>query len=114
MSRGIRIGDFRHRVDIQYPTLTPNSIGERVRAWATKATVWARVEPIRGRERMDAMQVQQEMSHRVVIRGGTVTVLPTDRIRFGTRILNIVAPPANREERDVEVEIMCVEEVPEP
>ena len=59
---------MRHRVTIEAPVDGVNEFGERVVTWSTVETVYAAVEPVRGREFFAAEQVQSEVSHRVVMR----------------------------------------------
>lgn len=49
-------GWLRHRVEIRVNTPTKNTVGEHVASWSTKQTVWASVEPLRGREQLEAAQ----------------------------------------------------------
>lgn len=86
--RGRPIGGLRDRVEIQSRGAPQNGYGEPVLAWATLATVWARVEPISGRETWQAQQAQADVTHRVTVR--TYPGL-TSKMRFllGGRVLNI-------------------------
>lgn len=65
---GLPAGKFDQRVTIQSKDVTRNSIGEEVVTWVAVAEVWARVEPIRGREWFAAAQMQDSTDHRVTIR----------------------------------------------
>lgn len=88
-----------------------NSFGEEVIGWVTAATVWASVEPLRGREYIEAKQGQVEVSHRVVMRFRE-GVGPEMRLRLaGGRVLEIesVINPLERGER---LELMCAERTP--
>lgn len=109
---GVRLnaGDLRHRITIQQPTsATANAYNERTDNWSTWATVWAKVEPLEGREAWAAAQAQSEVTHKVVLRYLS-GVTPRMRIVFGSRILQIVAVK-NIEERSRVVEIEAVEVV---
>lgn len=94
-------------MSIQSATETRNGYGEAVKTWSTVTTVWASVEPLRGRELFDAEQVQSEISHRVRVRySGSVT--PQNRLLFGSRVLEIQAV-INVNERNREMQLMCKE-----
>lgn len=56
----MRAGDLDRQITIEVPTETPNAIGEPIQSWAAFATVWAKVGPVRGRERFTADQVAAE------------------------------------------------------
>lgn len=106
----MRAGWLRHRVEVLEKVAGRDSFGAEVTAWATVATVWASVEPLRGREYIEAKQGQVEVSHRVVMRHW-LDVGPEMRLRLeGGRVLEIesVINPLERNER---LELMCREAV---
>ena len=106
----MRAGWLRHRVEILAKEASQNGFGEEVVTWVTAATVWASVEPLRGREYIEAKQGQVEVSHRVVMRWHE-GVGPEMRLRIaGGRVLEIesVINPLERNER---LELMCREAV---
>lgn len=45
-----RVGNLRERVTVQDYTTVDDGYGNQVPTWVDLATVWARVEPIKGRE----------------------------------------------------------------
>ena len=65
---GLPAGRFDQRVTVEAKTVTRSGIGEEVVSWSPVAEVWARVEPIRGREWFAAAQMQDATDHRVTIR----------------------------------------------
>jgi len=106
----MRAGWLRHRVEILAKEASQNTFGEEIVTWVTVATVWASVEPLRGREYIEAKQGQVEVSHRVVMRHW-LDVGPEMRLRLeGGRVLEIesVINPLERNER---LELMCREAV---
>ncbi len=64
------IGRLRHRLKIyDKGTITRNGVGEEIPAYdALVATVWGAVEPLSGREFLEANQVQADVTLRIVIR----------------------------------------------
>lgn len=64
----IAAGSLDQRITVQQKTLTPNAIGEDVFAWATFATLWARVMPLRGRDFIAANQEQHTLDARFLVR----------------------------------------------
>lgn len=56
------------RVSIQAVTQTSDGQGGFTESWTTSATVWASIEPLKGWERMQAMQVQTPVTHKLVMR----------------------------------------------
>lgn len=61
-------GLMSERITLQSKSVTRNSIGEEVVSWGTLAVVWARVEPLAGREFIAAGQMQATFDTRVTIR----------------------------------------------
>lgn len=100
-------GKLRHRVTIQSKAATRDTYGEEVIIWTTVATVWAAVEPLQGREYLEARQVTAEVSTRIIIRRRS-GILPEMRAVYGSRIYDILAVIEVDEARR-EMELMCQE-----
>lgn len=64
----MRAGRLNQRITIERVTETRGASGGITRAWATFATVWGRVMPLRGREFYAAQAVQAETDVKVEIR----------------------------------------------
>lgn len=62
------IGQMNRRVTIQSVTTTPDGSGGYTETLVDVATVWARVEPLLGREQIQAMQTDMERPHRFTMR----------------------------------------------
>ncbi len=106
----MRAGELRHRVTIQKEQgTTRNSKGELVPNWVDIVTVWAAVEPLKGREYFDAEQVQAEVTTRIRMRYHA-GVTPEMRIIYGTKEFDILSA-INIEEKDRELHLMCKESV---
>ena len=100
-------GRLNKRVTLQSATLARDGHGQAIETWSNVATVWAAIEPIRGREYFAAQQVSAETTHRVTIRHRS-GVSPQWRVVFGSRTFRIesVINPLEKNER---LELMCVE-----
>ncbi len=101
-------GKLRHRVTIQQlvagsPQQLPN--GEPDVTWTDYLTMWASVEPLRGRELMLAQQMQSEVDVRIRLRyrGGITADM---RVTFGGVNYDIKSV-ANIDLRNSELELMC-------
>lgn len=79
----MRAGRLRHRVALQSPTRSQNATGAVSTIWATYATVWAALEPMRAAEERTADQVQAQVTHKVTLRYNG-TLKPKDRILLST------------------------------
>ena len=75
----MRAGALRHRVTLKTKSVSRDTFGEEDVTWTTTATVWGSVEPLRGREYMEAKQGQADVSHRVIVRY-RASVVPTMRL----------------------------------
>ena len=102
---------LRHRVTLQEAASAADQYGQPVETWAAVATLWAAVEPLRGREFYQAQQVNADLTHKVTIRY-RAGVSEKQRILYGSRILEIASPPIDREERHIDLELLCVEKHP--
>ncbi len=103
------IGALRHRVSIYGKgTLAQNGTGEEIPAYdALLATVWASVEPMSGREFIEAMKVQADVTVRIRIRYRS-DVSPEMRVIHGTHTYEIDAVLDQKGERK-EMYLMCHE-----
>ena len=103
----MKIGQLRHRLEIQEQRFVRDEWGNQVSEWLTVATAWAAIEPIRGEEYWAAGAQQGETIHRVTMRY-VPGVTPEHRLLFGDRILEIEST-LNLEERSRLLELLCKE-----
>jgi SPP1 family predicted phage head-tail adaptor len=115
----INSGKYRHIVTFQRLRETQNLYGETSTNeqdnWEDAFTARVGVFPISGREALglDADVRLGEISHRIVLRY-TKGVESKMRIKFGTRIFDIISPPVNNYERNDELLLFCKERNPMP
>lgn len=105
----MRAGKLRHQITIQNPVETQGATGEMSVVWSEFATVWASVEPLRGREFWAAKEQQAQVDTRIRIRY-LEGVTPKMQVLFGTRTYLIYAV-IDPEERNIEMQLMCQEVV---
>ncbi len=103
----MKIGQLRHRLEIQEQRSVRDEWGNQVSEWFTVATAWAAIEPIRGEEYWAAGAQRGETIHRVTMRY-VPGVTPKHRLLFGDRILEIEST-LNLEERSRLLELLCKE-----
>jgi len=103
----MRAGTLRHRIIIQSRTETRDDYGGTTPTWAAHQACWASVEPLRGKEKVNAEAIGANMSHKVRTRYVSA-VEPEMRILWGTRVLEII-DVANLMEGDKVLEMMCKE-----
>jgi SPP1 family predicted phage head-tail adaptor len=102
----MRAGRLRHRVTIQEKSVSQNSFGEEVITWTDVKTVWASIEPLRGREYIELRQAQADVTTRIRMRHYP-DIVPSMRLAHGDRVFEIVSPVKNVAERDIQDEVMC-------
>ena len=105
----IRAGQLRHQIELQSPTDVEDGEGGVTQTWATFARRMAAIEPLRGRELIEARQVAANVTHQVRLRYEP-GVTPRCRVLFGDRILNIDSV-IDLEERHIELSLLCKEDV---
>lgn len=79
MARTIDPGKFRRRIEIHTNTPVEDDTGQSGNVFGLAATVWGSVEPVRGLERFEALQVKSMVTHRITIRHYALT--PEDLLK---------------------------------
>lgn len=105
----MRAGILHESVVIQSRTLSKDSGGYDVESWATHATVFASIEPLRGQEYLEARQVQADVDARIRMRYLS-TVKPTMRVVWGSRTFDIISVIHSGERRR-ETQLMVKEQI---
>lgn len=103
----IRAGEYRNYITIQTVTTSQNSDGSSAETWTTQVSVWAKIQPLTGREYFSAQQTQAEMTHNIYMRY-TSGIAPDDRVSWGSRVFDIIEA-VNVDERGVELILRCKE-----
>jgi SPP1 family predicted phage head-tail adaptor len=103
----MRAGKLRHKVTIQDYTESQDSYGTVTKTWADYATVWASIEPVKGREFWESQQINAEVTAKVILRY-LEGVTPKMRVKHGSRIFQVISV-INPEERNRELQLMVKE-----
>ena len=104
----MKAGKLDKRLDIQQPVTVQSDNGSPVITWLPFGTVWASIEPIKGREALTSNQILGTMDTRIRIRQHPLLNAMTAkwRLSYDTTIYNIVSiAHVNLGMR--EIEIMC-------
>jgi SPP1 family predicted phage head-tail adaptor len=102
-------GSLRQRITIQEKSVVRDTYGAETITWVTHVTAWARMEPLTGREFLEARQTQAEGMVRFTLRYQS-GIVPEMRVLFGSRTFDIQAV-IHVEERGREVQLMCTEQL---
>ncbi len=108
----VRACDLRHKISIQRANPTADDGGGHTDPWenpTTVATARACIEPLKGDERLKAMQLEDKVSHKITLRY-QAGISAQHRVLFGGRVFNIRAV-VNLEERNRWLQIFAEEGV---
>jgi SPP1 family predicted phage head-tail adaptor len=100
---------LRHTATLQREQRVPDGGGGYALSWIAVVTLRVEVEPLSGRERLHAGQLESSVTHRVTARWRS-GITAGMRLLFRSRPLNI-RTVINIEERDRWLELMCEEGV---
>lgn len=105
----MKAGELRHRIMIQekQTPVAQNDYGEEVITWSEVAEVWAAIEPLRGREFLEAQRAGAEVTTRIRVRHRD-GIRPEMRVVWGDHVYDIEAV-IHVEERRREIHLMCKE-----
>jgi SPP1 family predicted phage head-tail adaptor len=107
----MQAGRYNKRIQIIDPiVISKTEMNEDVIRWDPFLAAWAEIDPIRGREYMEAKMSQADATFRIKFRnqpGKTVTAVM--KVLYGSRTFEIVSPPINPRERGAEIQLMCRE-----
>jgi len=101
------IGQMSHRIQIQRYYEVADAFGELTKTYHELATVWAKITPLTGKERVEALKVQAETTHSILIRYRS-DVEPNMRILYDGRYMEITAA-INLKEEDRFMQLLCTE-----
>lgn len=102
-------GAYRQRLYVQQENPVADTGGGNVMAWVTINTVWASIEPISGKEQLQAGKLTGSTMYRLRMRYDSA-ITPAMRFMFGSRIFNIRSI-LNVDERNRTMEIIAEEGV---
>lgn len=107
-------GKYRHRVIVQKPTETQDAIGSPEITWSLFIERWVEVQGGGGNEIFAARQTQPNATHIVRMRADdrSKQITPRYRIKHRDTFLNILSID-NKDDRDIELEMVCREFVGE-
>ena len=91
----IAAGQLPRRLVIQSKATGPDTFGGAPATWTDVATVWARIEPLTGRQLMAAQTISTEISHKITMRYQSAWANPKTvaayRGLYATRVFNFHA-----------------------
>jgi SPP1 family predicted phage head-tail adaptor len=77
----INAGILDKRLDLQEPVITRSASGEELITWTTRHTVWAAIQPAKGREYFAKDQIRDDLDVLVRIRASSLTATLTAKWR---------------------------------
>ena len=95
MTALLRTGELTRYVSYQQRTVARNSFNENVGVWTEVKKVYAKIEPLTGRELFLSQANQSTVSHKITLHWDAVftdtRLVAAGRIVYGTRVFNIAA-----------------------
>ena len=84
-------GRLRHRVTFDEPVVTQDATGSEVSVWTPRFTVWGSVEPLTGREALNANQILSTINTKIKILWSQTAdeIKPTWRARFDGAVYDL-------------------------
>lgn len=112
----MRAARLSHQVTLQKnENVTDPRSGQKQQQWVDVATVWAGIEPLRGRELIAAQQVNSEVTTRIVMRWAadllidhSMMVLFVD-LQGAEHRYDILHDPINPNMVNREIQLLCKE-----
>ena len=103
-------GDLRSRITVERKTQQENQFKDTPEKWESVADVWASIQPLRGREQIEAQQITGRTTTKITARWDSrLAAVGADfRIKHGERTFNIVSA-FNVDERNKWFEMLCTE-----
>mgnify|MGYP000850293400 CR=1 FL=1 len=98
-------GRLNQLVTLKQKQVTRDGMGAQVVSWVTVATVWAAVEPLRGREFVALRAAHSELTAKITIRH-RAGIVPEMRVEHGTSVYEI-AEVIDPRARGESLELMC-------
>lgn len=101
-------GQLRNRVKIQKIKEIQDTFGQQKEEWVGVCSAWASIEPLVGKQFFAAETINNELTHKIKIRYNK-NVKSGMRVCFKGRVFDVVGPPINYQERNIELQLMCRE-----
>lgn len=107
----MRSEQLKHQVTFLTPSGTTIVDGVEQPYYAPGLVVRASVVPLQGRELFQAEATYPELTTKIIIRyrQGTTSAM---RVKYGTRIFELIAPPIDTNEEHKELVLLCKEVKP--
>lgn len=105
----IRAGDYRHLCTLQSAVVTNGDDNGLIVSYATVQNIRCKISPVSSGEVVYNQSVRASTTHAIETRTLKTTIAPTGRLIFGTRVLQINAPPRLVDEIQHRLLIECVE-----
>lgn len=87
----VATGEMKKKVSIQKYTATRGAEGGVIKGFVEENTMWAKINPLSGQERVEADKNNSNVSHRISMRFYSPGLTPADRIVWNSRTFDITA-----------------------
>lgn len=107
MTYSIDSGQMNRRMTFQSRSTSKDTFGQQFTPWADVFTAWVQIEPLQGRELINAQAVNVETTHRVTLRyrAGVSSALRGVYQGRVFNVLNVIDP----ETAHIALQLLCSE-----
>ena len=107
----MQAGKLNRQINIQARSSTQDPTGQPIDTWTTVWSCWAGIASLTGKE-LYALGAgfSGQLSHKVTIRYTATPLLTGMRVVYGKRTFLVQIPPANPNEANVEIDLVCLEQ----
>lgn len=84
------LGSLNQRATVRAQTLTPDGGGGYTESWDVVASVWARLDPVTGSDRMRADKLESRVRHKITLRRSNAFAAG-QRVEIGARVFAVRA-----------------------
>ena len=106
----MNIGEFNRHLTLQHLVINNDDQGGYPQEFITYSAAWAKIEMSSAHLNDILEQEQPEIIHRIFIRYRK-DFMTTDRLIYGERIFQMIAPPVNIKEQNMYLLLHCREVV---
>lgn len=104
------VGRTNKRITLYRVKEITNDLLQKEQALTAVKTVWASLEPMRGKEYQEAQRIRSELTYKITIR--YIDNITADMlVKYKDRYFEIVSQPINPREKNEMLEIICIEKI---
>jgi len=101
------IGSLRHKVQLQRPSITQDSVGQPTNTWTTYYTSRAKIDILKGQLLYQTAEFINKNSYQITMRFPVgILISAADRVVFNDQVY-VIQSVINVEQRNRELRLLC-------